>query len=191
MQDAPIVHHLAPGASEEEIDRLQELAGVVLPEVARELYRWHNGATSNGANANSWDTAFGACVWQFLSLAEITNWLLGEWRPDNLKWAQEFPEYKPEGPWPRHWFPLFRGNASAIVVRCYDRREVEAARVALAYYRDDTPDTALTHLSLVSLLQTWLMWFDLGVVRWDGAERHWRLDQRGAYDLATYRSAFW
>jgi len=189
-QGAPIASHLSPGVSDVEIDRLQELAGVVLPDVARELYRWHNGATAGGADPNSEDSFFGACSWQFLSLAQITDWVLSEWRVDNRRWAERFPEFEPEGPWPRQWFPVFKGNAEAIVINCHGGPDLNPARVAWASYRESTPATALTHYSLVSLLQTWLLWFDVGAVGWDSVAGHWLLDE-DRYAIATYRSGFW
>jgi hypothetical protein len=193
-QGAPIADHLAPGATEEEIASLEARAGIVLPDVARELFQWHDGATANGADitSGSSDTFFGPGTWRFLSLREMTDWVLNEWRVENLEWAAELPQYSPEGPWPKQWFPLFNRSdePEAIVIRCYEHRVTDPTPVARAHLYENDPDRALQHFDLVSLLQTWLMWFDLGAIRWDEQARRWLVDDE-RYSRITYRSGFW
>lgn len=184
-QGAPIAAHLAPGLSDQEIDALLQPSGITLPETARELFRWHDGA-GLGEPHPWYGRAVGAGHWRFQPLHECLDYYVNEWLPAIAE-ACALQGERPAA-W-RGWFPLFLcdEHGQAVAVFCPEKAGTPHA-VCAADVIGGTPGTALTHLSLAALLETWRGWLDDEHIAWDALTGEWR--HSDSLHWTTFRAGF-
>jgi hypothetical protein len=184
-QGAPITAHLAPGLTNREIDTILRPIGITLPEAAREVFRWHDGA-GLGEPHPWFGRALGFGNWRFQPLQQCVDYYADEWLPA----IEEAIELQGPGPdvW-RPWFPLFLCDeyAQAVVIFCTET-PLSSHEVCAGNVHAETPLTALRHLSLAAVLETWRWWLDAEHVRWDAPTGEWC--QSDALHWTTYRAGF-
>jgi hypothetical protein len=182
-QQAPAAALLRPGLSDEAIDELIAPTGLDLPEEARELFRWHDGTRGDIRDQRDRSIAGG---WQFHPLQDQVA-RLHEWRAGVQEAADEEGwelVYKPV------YFPLLQGVnwGSLVMIRCGHRTRSFPNPVIYAEQFAPSSELAITHFSLYSLFETWLLWLDAGHVWWDHTKGSWQKDDR--LHWTTYRAGF-
>jgi hypothetical protein len=191
-QGVPIARHLAPGLSDGEIDELLMPAGLELNEVNRALFRWHDGATANGADLGEESRDAAVMGWmQFRPLHDAISFWQGPWRDESRRFASRVSdEYGPDGPWATRWFPLFQevGGRGAIVTRTEPARWGRPYTIRRAHL-PEPPTEWPEKTSLLIWFTFLLVWLDNGYMRWNPVTTDWDYDE--SIDLMTYHATWW
>ena len=140
----------------------------------------------------------GVGLWHLFPLAALCDNFLGERRDLNVEMESAVDGSRPDGPWPRRWFPLFLGSAptNAIVIQCpLGNANEYPSQLANAHIGLNEPGEGMAAPAaprmptLVSLLENWALWFDLGLIRWRPDLDLWDTDTN-SLDVSTYAAAF-
>jgi cell wall assembly regulator SMI1 len=156
---------LHPGLSDAEIDELMAVIGLVLPDEARVLWRWHDGILED-SRANP----LGGFKGRFLSLEEAIK-THRFYREIVLEVVEGDPDirYRPS------WLPLL-GEQHPVVIDCAVGRG-QPTPLRLVYLADpEEPHVRVR--SLGEAVSLWSDALDQGVWKWDAAAKAWEVDRR-------------
>lgn len=156
---APVANRLAPGLSDEEIDRLTAPLGLRLPADARALFAWHNG--TEGENAH------GLSIGPPHNFGPLAAQVAQCWT--ERRYAEEHVRLglfeRAEDSWGAGWFPLLSGGTSRqlIVVDCAVAKGAPALVGLVAKEVRHLPSAAVT---LTEIIEFWVQCFENGWYFW-------------------------
>jgi cell wall assembly regulator SMI1 len=152
---------LLPGASDEEIQRLEQLVGLPLPESIKSLYRWRNGQTPGCFEAFHDNK-------MFLNLQDIAEtWAM-------LKELLEGGDFEIQNWWRIGWVPLMHDGAGNYL--CLDLEGTFTGRKGqiLEFWHDDH-DRDVLYPSAADYLETLVECFERQ--SWQEDEEFWSIDK--------------
>lgn len=169
-QNAPLVAHLRPGLSAEEMAAIVAPLELSVPAEAQTWFGWHDGASGSAHAADSIMTGLG---WKFFSLRRAVKEAL-EQRQRALDIAGDQAE---EFLWRRAWLPLADNFHGGVIV--VDGRLSPETAPTPVYYtepevgaRDVTPRAP----SLGQMVRWWIRAMDARLIDYDALAGKWRYE---------------
>lgn len=152
---------LLPGATDEEIQRLEQSLGLSLPESFKVLYRWHNGQPDEFFEAFHDNK-------MFLSIQEIEKtWI-------DLKELLEGGDFEIENWWCVGWVPFMHDGGGNYL--CLDLEGTFTGQKGqlLEFWHDDYGRDVL-YPSFEDYLETLVKYFESEV--WQKDEKYWIVEK--------------
>ena len=169
-QGAPLVNHLRPGLSDDEMDALTAEVGIRLPAEARVWWAWHDGGENRGQPGDrALEMGPGH---SFLSLAEAIHGC--------RMWRRVYEDFDPPI-WQPGWLPITSSEREVVIdcgVGSDDPIPVYSV-FSQAFTEDDPPAAG----SMGELVEIWIDAIDSGAWSYDQSAQRWNGDDTQLHNL--------
>jgi cell wall assembly regulator SMI1 len=166
-QNAPVVNHLAPGLTADEIDALEREHGVELPGELRDWWGWHDGATTGMVSGPP--SEVGAGPWTLMSLGEALDT-----RRSQLD-LNDRPFPADQADWESEWAPWFLPVVTVGNAWLFADLNAAADGHAPIHLWAHTPEDvfAIQAPSWTQVVTTWAEALEAGHFTWSPAAGEW------------------
>lgn len=159
-QSAPLLAHLRPGLTREQMDNILEPTGLSMPVEGEIWWSWHDGTTPG----LTWGDRIIGPRYIYMTLAECVEHYLGRARS---------PHPRNDGAWPAYCLPIATTGARPVVGIETKVPAGASSPVYVVAWGDDEESDKPKAPSLTQAVRYWITAYEIGAWRYDEVTSQW------------------